>query len=57
MTPRKWWSVAILNKRRSWGRWFANRVEARRLRSIASGAALYEHQPRRPVRRIDGCST
>lgn len=30
MTPRKWWSVAILNKRRSWSRWFATRVEQRR---------------------------
>ena len=31
MTPRKWWSVALLNKRRSWGRWFANRVYDRRV--------------------------
>lgn len=31
MSPRKWWSVALLNKRRSWAHWFSNRVYARRV--------------------------
>lgn len=31
MTPQKWWSTALLNKRRSWAQWFMSRVYVRRV--------------------------